>query len=374
MLMPTPIPSSLVPRFNRNVQFRAPRSNADRSGKIIYSNYALPRWFAVGWNDENGHVFAAHLKLVSVESIERGTDKKLAILVKNKLNKSYVLHFQKQCPFYLSPIAYSVEKCGGLKDVKLAMVARFGKILFQGVNLESFSEGCLKETTLRNLKRIFCTNLPASYAANIISEVALKIGVDFADVKDSYLVKLSDRTQPDSTIFCKCRVNDGKKIQLYKIELSPVRDMVTDISCMDMDLDLRLGLTHKRILSSLPEDEMQSIQNLIDSAILDSDVKGGLRWPFGKTSSGNGYTVVCVWHTNATAYKNATTRLKVQHADRFDFKTSYGESSDEVVLKLKGVASGLLAQDVEANAIADKLEENMSLIWRHFLQCEPFLT
>ncbi|KAK8634063.1 hypothetical protein V6N13_014892 [Hibiscus sabdariffa] len=136
---------------------------------------------------------------------------------------------------------------------------------------------------------------------------------------------LSDRTQPDSTIFCKCRVNDGKKLQLYKIELSPVRDMVTDISCMDMDLDLRLGLTHKRILSSLPEDEMQSIQNLIDSAILDSDVKGGLRWPFGKTSSGNRYTVVC-------------------------------------------------AQDVEANAIADMLEENMSLIWRHFLRCEPFLT
>ncbi|KAK8634080.1 hypothetical protein V6N13_014909 [Hibiscus sabdariffa] len=194
---------------------------------------------------------------------------------------------------------------------------------------------------------IFCTNLPASYAANIISEVALKIGVDFADVKDSYLVK---------------------------IELSPVRDMVTDISCMDTDLDLRLGLTHKRILSSLPEDEMQSIQNLIDSAILESDVKGGLRWPFGKTSSGNRYTVVCVWHTNATAYKNATTRLKVQHADRFDFKNSYGESSDEVVLKLKGVASGLPVQDVEANAIADMLEENMSLIWRHFLRCEPFLT
>ncbi|KAK8634061.1 hypothetical protein V6N13_014890 [Hibiscus sabdariffa] len=115
-----------------------------------------------------------------------------------------------------------------------------------------------------------------STSANIISEVALKIGVDFADVKDSYLVK---------------------------IELSPVRDMVTDISCMDMDLDLRLGLTHKRILSSLP-----------------------------------------------------------------------GESSDEVVLKLKGVASGLLAQDVEANAIADMLEENMSLLWRHFLRCEPFLT
>ncbi|GMI79109.1 hypothetical protein like AT3G54310 [Hibiscus trionum] len=367
--MPTPTPMSLTPRFNRNVGLRALRSNAGKSGKIVYSNYATYRWFAVGWSDENGNASAAHLKPVSVESFERRTGEKPLILVKNNLdqNEAQGSSCSSIVENVLPDLLSSFEKVrdeiqrGDLKDVKLSMIARFGNILFQGspsVNLESTTKDCL-----RNLKRTFYTSLPASYAANIISEVALKIGVDFAGVKESYQVKLSDSTQPDSTIFCKCR-----------IELNPTRDMVIDISCMDMDLDLRLALSHKRIVTSMSEDEMQGLRNLIDSAVLDPGVKGGLRWPIGRPSSVSRYNVVAAWHTKATAYVNASTRLKVQLADRFDFKTAYGETSNEVVLKLKGIALGLLEKDFETNVISDMLKEKLSLIWLHFLQCEPFLT
>ncbi|GMI65120.1 hypothetical protein like AT2G38430 [Hibiscus trionum] len=383
--MPTLTPESLIPRFNRNVQLRASRSNADRSGRIVYSNYAISRWFAVGLNDGNGDTYAAHLKPVSVESIERKTGEKPLILVKNNLDKDeakgspWSSIAENVLPDLLSSFenARAEMERGASKDVKPTMVARFGKILFQGspsVNLESVGKDCLSETTLRKLKKLFYTSLPASYAGKIIAEVALKIGVDFADEKDVYQVKLSDSTQPDSTISCKCRVKDDEKLQLYKVELNPVRDMVIDISCLDMDLDLRLALTHKRMLTSMNEDELQSIQNLIDSAVLDPDVKGGLRWPLGKASSGNRYNVVGVWHTKATAYENSSIRLKVRHADRFDFKTTYGEASEEVVLKLKGIVSALLEQDVETNAISDMLKDNLSLIWQHFLHCKPFLT
>ena len=34
----------------------------------------------------------------------------------------------------------------------------------------------------------------------------------------------------------------------------------------------------------LQDDDMHSINDLIDSAILDREVKGGLRWPMGKSS------------------------------------------------------------------------------------------
>ncbi|GMI79103.1 hypothetical protein like AT2G38430 [Hibiscus trionum] len=366
--MPTPTPTSLTPRFNRNAGLRALRSNAGKSGKFVYSNYATHRWFAVGWNDENGNASAAHLKPVSVESFEQRTGEKPLILVKNNLDQKNVL------PDLLSSfekVRDEIER-GDLKDVKLSMVVRFGNILFHGspsVNLENTTKDCLG-----NLKRTFDASLPASYAANIISKVALKTGVDFAGVKESYQVKLSDSTQPDSTIYCKCRVKDGKKLQLYKIELNLMRDMVVDISCMDMDLDLRLALSHKRILTSMSEDEMQGLRNLIDSAVLDPGVKGGLRWPIGRPSSVSRYNVVAAWHTKATAYVNASTRLKVQLADRFDFKTAYGETSNEVVLKLKGIALGLLEKDFETNVISDMLKEKLSLIWLHFLQCEPFLT
>ncbi|KAK9017452.1 hypothetical protein V6N11_079931 [Hibiscus sabdariffa] len=39
---------------------------------------------------------------------------------------------------------------------------------------------------------------------------------------------------------------------------------------------------------------------------------------------------------------------EVQHADRYDFKTTYGEASNEVVLKLKGIVLGLLPVDAGA--------------------------
>ncbi|KAL4376892.1 hypothetical protein GQ457_02G033140 [Hibiscus cannabinus] len=373
--MPTPSLASLSHGFNRKVRLGASKSKADRA---VYLNYAISRWFAVGWNG-HGDTSAVHLKPVSVESFERRTGQKPLVLDKNTLDKNEVQGspcssiLENVMPHLLScaeKLKAEIER-GDLKDVKLTMAARFGTILFQGtpsVNPDNVIRDCLG-----NLRRTFYTNLPAQYAANIIAEVSSKIGVDFADVKHSYQVKLSDSTQPDVSIFCKCRVNDDEKLHLYKIELNPVRDMVIDISCMDMDLDLRLGLTHKRVVTSLSEDEMQGIQTLISSAVLDPDVKGGLRWPFGKASSVNRYNVIGVWHTNATAYENGSIRLKVQHADRFDFRTTYGEASNEVVLKLKGISSGLL-QDVETNAISIMLQDSLSLIWRHFLQCEPYLT
>ncbi|KAB2005484.1 hypothetical protein ES319_D11G272300v1 [Gossypium barbadense] len=348
---PTPTPESLIPKFERNVQLRASNTKADRSGRIIYSNYAISRWFAVGLDDGNGDTSSVHLKPVSVESVERKTGEKPAILVKSNLNKEN--NEVKGSPWssiaenILPDLLSSFEKvraeteCKDLKDVKPVMVARFGKILFQGspsMNLGSVSKSCVTETILSKLRRTFYTSLPAAYTGNIMAEVVSKIGVDFAEVKDVFQVKLSDSTQPDSTISCKCSVKDDKKLRLYK------------------------------------EDEMQSIKNLIDSAVLDPDVKGGLRWPFGKATSGDRYSVVGIWHTMSTAYKNSSIRLKVRYGDRFDFISTYGEDSKDVVLKLKGIVSGLLEQDVATHAISDMLKDNLSLIWRHFLRCEPFLT
>lgn len=89
------------------------------------------------------------------------------------------------------------------------------------------------------------------------------------------------------------------------------------------------------------DDEMQSIRDLISSAVLDPDVKGGLRWPLGKESSGDRYKVVGIWHVIANMYTNPSLRLKVRHADRFDFRTSTGEATWEVSLMLKKVVSKL---------------------------------
>ena len=87
---------------------------------------------------------------------------------------------------------------------------------------------------------------------------------------------------------------------------------------------------------------MEGILDLINSAVLDQDVMGGLRWPLEKASSGDRFRLDRVWHTVAKSYVSPVVRLKLRNVDRYDFGTSVGEASKEVILKLKQVTSELL--------------------------------
>ncbi|XP_068341426.1 uncharacterized protein [Pyrus communis] len=149
--------------------------------------------------------------------------------------------------------------------------------------------------------------------------------------------------------------------------------MVTNISCLNKNLDLRLMLCTK-IVTAFADDEMQSIRDVISLAIQDSNVKGGLRWPLGKAFSGGRYKVVVIWHTITTTYENPSLKLKLRHANRFDFTTSAGETGWEVRLFLQMLISKLQEENVEVGLISDMLQENMKLIWDDFLCCEPFPT
>lgn len=116
---------------------------------------------------------------------------------------------------------------------------------------------------------------------------------------------------------------------------------VNHIGSLDELLHLGLRFCDQINPFLFQDDEMQSIRDLISSAVLDPDVKGGLRWPLGKESSGDRYKVVGIWHVIANMYTNPSLRLKVRHADRFDFRTSTGEATWEVSLMLKKVLSKL---------------------------------
>ncbi|KAJ4846118.1 hypothetical protein Tsubulata_000806 [Turnera subulata] len=328
---PSPTPELLVPQFKRNLNFRSPKPGVDRSGKIIYADNAISRWFAVGLDDNDQIPPHVNLEPVSVEEVERKSGEKPLILVNKQLAEE---NTKKEGNCSRSPAAIITERVlpdlflsfqtfwdkvehQGSETVKPTLVARICKILFMGspsVKLESVNKNQVAEGVLRQLKRTIHTDFPPSYMENIVKEVIPKIGVDFEDEKEVYYVK---------------------------VELNQVRQMVADISCLDKDLDLRVMLCTKRILTDLTEDEINNISYLIDAAIVDSDVKGGLRWPMGKSSSGERYSVVGVWHTVNKIYSNASLRLKEQRAERA--------------------------------SISEMLEESLRLIWSHFLCCERYL-
>lgn len=92
------------------------------------------------------------------------------------------------------------------------------------------------------------------------------------------------------------------------------------------------------------ENEIKNLKELTDSAVIDPNVKGGLKWPLGKSSCTDRYRVCGVWHTVTSTYRNRTSTLRLQtrEADRYDFRTGIGVTSREVNLKLKALSTKLL--------------------------------
>uniref|UniRef100_A0A2P2JFS3 Uncharacterized protein LOC105647792 isoform X1 n=2 Tax=Rhizophora mucronata TaxID=61149 RepID=A0A2P2JFS3_RHIMU len=381
---PSPTPELFVPQFKQNLNLRSPDVKIDRSRKIVYAKDAKSMWFAIGLDDNGQFPSYVHLEPISVGPNEHKVGEKPLILVNSRLNEEntdlegiytknpWVIiakNVQQDLMSAFETLRNEIEH-QGLETVKPTLVARFGKLRLHGMGLGGIDKGESLDTILRQMKRSLYTNIPLSYMENIIDRVVPKVGLDFEEEKDIYHVKLSDNRRPDSTVSCKCRVKQDKKLLLCKVELNQVRHLVIDISCLDTNLDLRLMLCTKRILAALTDDEMKSIRDLINSAVIDSNVKGGLRWPLGKESSGDRYSVVGVWHTVGKAYKDPTLRLKVRHADRFDFRSGTGEASKETYLKLKGVISELKAARANGDSVSSILNDNLKLIWENFLSCE----
>ncbi|XP_044466607.1 uncharacterized protein LOC123196618 isoform X1 [Mangifera indica] len=382
---PSPTPELLAPQFKRNLNLRSSRHE-----KIVYADQSINRWLSAGLDDNHQFPASAYLEPI-LEPIERFIGEKSLVLVNNHAAKGddevggnisrrpWEFVAENVWPDLLTSFDNLRNKieCKELEKVKLKLVARFGKILFRGtnsVNIEKVKKHPVTETTLKQLRRTFYTNVPTSYMENIIHGVVPKIGVDFKADNDVYHIKVVDSTRPKSIISCKCRVKEDKTFELYKIELSPIRQMATDISCVDKNLDLRLMLCFKSIVTDLTDEEMQSLKNLINSAVLDPGVKGGLRWPLGKSNSGDRYHVSGVWHTEIKLYESTSLKLKVRHADRFSFESSTGESAVEITLKLKRLASDILERKVDTDTIYNMFKDTLGLIWDHFLSCEHFLT
>ncbi|KAF3666609.1 hypothetical protein FXO38_09010 [Capsicum annuum] len=149
---------------------------------------------------------------------------------------------------------------------------------------ESLKSNLLGETMLRQMKKSFYTNVPFSYMEYVGNLAIEKLGLEYVEEKELYYVR---------------------------IEVNQVRNMVADVNCLGKSLDLRLMLHTKKITTALSDEEINEIKNLIGSAILDSEVKGGLRWPFGEDSSGSQYAVIGVWHTTAKSYGNSSIRFKL---------------------------------------------------------------
>ncbi|XP_006479042.2 uncharacterized protein LOC102626205 isoform X1 [Citrus sinensis] len=381
-LMPSPPPVMPVPKFNRNLNLGSPRHNADMGAKIVYADITAYRWLAVGSEDDTCFPSSVHLQPFSLEHAHPKRGAKSFVLANNNLAKDNdeVRENIPRSPWEsiaedVWPDVLSACKIvNNEMEEKPRLVARFGHVVFLGrdnsLGLESVREGQVaEETILRQLTKFFYNDVPATYAEKIINEVVPKIGVDFEEYEDVYRIMLSDSKRPNLSISCRCTVKEDKTLELFKVYVDPLRHLVVNISSIDKNLDLRLALRSKKTFAAVSDDEMNSIRNLIDLAILDPEVKGGLRWPMGKSYWGDRYRVIGVQHTETKSYKSPSLRLKIRHADRFRFKTATGETAIEISLELRSIVSEIQDGKIDADSIHNGFKDYLRLIWDHFLAC-----
>ncbi|KAG6478615.1 hypothetical protein ZIOFF_062058 [Zingiber officinale] len=118
------------------------------------------------------------------------------------------------------------------------------------------------------------------------------------------------------------------------------------------------------------------IKRLVSDAIIDPNVKGGLRWSLGKDSVDGTCSITDVWHIKCKNFKSQNMRINFRYADRIRRKTSFGEIYNEVVFKLPGVTQQLRVsfnyqsrrdENLEPSSVLAAVQDAMKLIWNHFL-------
>ncbi|KAK6791810.1 hypothetical protein RDI58_010891 [Solanum bulbocastanum] len=342
-LEPTPAPESLI-----RSAFNKKKDNKFRPRNLGYTDHTILKWFFVGFADELRFSSLVSFQPLSPESFETKSGLQPLSLVSTYQETPWLLitaNVKKDLLLSFQHMKREMEEAD-MAQVKPSVVARFGKVLFYGtssIGKDSLKLNSLTETTLRKMKGSFHTDVPPPYMDYVENRVVENLGQEYVQGKELYYVKLSDKLRTESIVSCKCTVaKDHNKIQLYKIELNRVRHMVADMSILGKSSDLRLFVYTKKIKMALSDEEINEIKDLIGSAILDSEVPGGIRWPLDKRpSSGGRYVVNAIGHTTAKSYMNSSIRFKFRHANRSKFKSSTGEVTREIFLKMPGIVSEL---------------------------------
>ncbi|CAN6475556.1 unnamed protein product [Victoria cruziana] len=259
--------------------------------------------------------------------------------------------------------------------LKPSFVFRVGKILFhskESISLEKLKKGFLTEIDRKSgVGKRFSTDVTKKYMNFVENKVIQDTGFTLKAQKDQYHLKIEDKQQPDCIFTCKCDINVDGKLQLKKIEANPLRHLLVDLSCLFQEVDLRIILVTKRIVESFTAEEKESIMEVVDSAIIDPSVKGGLRWPLGKDSAGGRFYVLETFHMLSKSFVGQTVKLKLRTADRF-YQSSYGKISEEVSMKLIGLSKHFkeAGGGGELEAMEECLQDTLKLIWENFVCCK----
>ncbi|XP_059069119.1 uncharacterized protein LOC131076117 isoform X1 [Cryptomeria japonica] len=236
---------------------------------------------------------------------------------------------------------------------------------------ESFTLETLEKTFrhgergLKTPSKNFDNNIPKDIFEAVKEKAIMSLASPTLKEKVAYLIMVRDVLNPNVAIVVTCHKKDidGKQIEFKKTELSTVRHLVADTSCLNKLMDWRLSVTEKYMID-LHEEDKECIEGIVKSACIDVSAKGGLRWPPGG-SKRNRFQVRGVWILNVTTIVGKTWDIKFQHANRVHFENpSACTVSNEINLKLKSISKYLRERrQWDEENIMNILEDSLKWVW-----------
>ncbi|XP_058103282.1 uncharacterized protein LOC131246853 [Magnolia sinica] len=357
---------------------------SDRGRNPAHMEHFISKIWAVGLTDDGCFPTLVRLESVSCETFECKKRERPKVLVHDHpsrdVNKTSPSSTKSPWLFIAEKIQQDLHtsfqdvmnEMGSQKfgEVKPSFVARIGKVYFHGspsISLDTIWKSLVAENSSQNkVKKTFCTNVPDVYVEAVERMLVPKTRFGNVSRKEHYNVKVLDKL--GATISCKCSpTEDGGKLELHKVESITARHLIADILCLDKDFDLRLMLATRKTFGKLHDDVDRAVRELIKSAKIDPNAKGGLSWPPGKESFGDRFSVSAVWHTKFKVFKGPTMTVKLRDADRFDFKSSTVQVTKEVIVKMTEIARQLRDGGAESGAVDEMLQETLKFLWDQLL-------
>ncbi|KAI3963818.1 hypothetical protein MKW92_025695 [Papaver armeniacum] len=335
----------LPTQFQMNVgESSTSNDRARKRGFVLNMPNAVFKWFMESDDDDD---ISIRLVLVDGFTCLRSTSLSHRGFAKNTPWVSITERIRSELLASFANVRSAMDLGEAGVAIKPTFVARIGQIhlLDPPDNILISSSKLEAETSAAHVKKHFCTNLPDSYMEALLGGVAPKIVADLHQSKEYYQVLVSDKRDPKSAIIIKCQIICGG-LKIQKIEKNHKRCFIANVTCLDRDLDLRLRLAIKRDLTTALKDdseELKGLKYLVDSAILDGSVKGGLRWPLGKEHSSEGrYSVIKTCLSTVKTFKNSSIKLRLKTED------------------------GMLGME----PAIERLQETLKLVWNHLLCVE----
>ncbi|GJM85063.1 hypothetical protein PR202_ga01480 [Eleusine coracana subsp. coracana] len=243
---PNPPPSSLSFSF-RGLSVSSPRGRHRGAGsrhprpnnKIIHATGCVSRWspfppFTSGPDDGDGEML--RLEPFPCAPIERKIGAKPLALAasspgqgsSDNAGPAAAAIAEKFLPDLLAAAERAMAGDAPKDEVvKLSLVARVGKVLFQcqlggsPVTLDALREAVKagEDGTKSQLHKSFYTSVPSECLDDMERSAVKRMGLEFDSSKEHYHVKVFDKHRSDSTISCKCTVQEDGTLAIHKVSV-----------------------------------------------------------------------------------------------------------------------------------------------------------